>query len=209
MTRKHTQGPHLARRPKAPAPRGSAAETLLRDIAAGVSARVGEDFFRSRALYLAKTLGAELAFVGQLTGAERQEIETLSVCRHGRIVENLRYDLAGTPCERGVRERRGRLSPGRAAAELERLRAEEALRASERNLARAQKVARIGSWRWEIPTNRVTWSEETYRLFGTRPEAETDVWAVIERSVHPEDKPRLAEGIRARARAGTRSEEAP
>ena len=263
MTRKHTQGPHLARRPKAHASRRSAAETLLRDIAAGVSARVGEDFFRSLALYLAKTLGAELAFVGQLTGAERQEIETLSVCRHGRIVENLRYDLAGTPCERVVREQRARIYPrdiqrlfpedrpaaemklqcyagtplrsaageifglvavmdthpledtrfvqrlldifaSRAAAELERLRAEEALRASERNLARAQKVARIGSWRWEIPTNRVTWPEETYRLFGTRPEAEIDVWAVIERSVHPEDKPRLDEVIRASARDGTR-----
>jgi hypothetical protein len=37
---------------------------------------------------------------------------------------------------------------------------------SEANLKRAQAVAGIGSWHLDIPANQLTWSDQTYRMFG-------------------------------------------
>ncbi len=36
-------------------------------------------------------------------------------------------------------------------------------------LAEAQRLAHIGSWEWDVPANKVTWSEELYRLWGLEP----------------------------------------
>ena len=44
--------------------------------------------------------------------------------------------------------------------------AQDALRASEERLARAQEIARIGSWEFDIASQRYTWSREMYRLRG-------------------------------------------
>lgn len=51
----------------------------------------------------------------------------------------------------------------------ERKRAEEALRKSERDLARAQTIAQVGSWEWDFATGEVSWSEEVYKIFGVAP----------------------------------------
>jgi len=48
----------------------------------------------------------------------------------------------------------------------ERKRVEAALRQSEADLNRAQTVAHIGSWRFDIQSNSVTFSDETYRIAG-------------------------------------------
>ena len=48
----------------------------------------------------------------------------------------------------------------------ERKRAEQALRESEANLNRAQEVAHIGSWHLDIVRNRLSWSDEVFRIFG-------------------------------------------
>lgn len=47
--------------------------------------------------------------------------------------------------------------------------AEESLRQSEMRLARAQKIARMGSWEWDIASNEIYFSDEMYRLFGFSP----------------------------------------
>lgn len=44
--------------------------------------------------------------------------------------------------------------------------AEAALRMSEVALAEAQRVARLGGWRWDVTTGAVEWSDELYRIFG-------------------------------------------
>lgn len=54
--------------------------------------------------------------------------------------------------------------------ERRRYRAEEALRNSEKELARAQAVAHTGSWRLDQQANELTWSDEAYRIFGIRKE---------------------------------------
>lgn len=52
----------------------------------------------------------------------------------------------------------------------ERKETEAMLRERERQLAEAQHVARVGSWEWMIPQNRVTWSDEMYRIHGYGPQ---------------------------------------
>ncbi len=50
-------------------------------------------------------------------------------------------------------------------------RAEEALRASQTNLAEAQRIAHLGSWNWHLADNTLDWSDELYRIFDLDPEA--------------------------------------
>ena len=45
-------------------------------------------------------------------------------------------------------------------------RTEQALRLSETRLARAQKIACMGSWEWDIASDDLYWSAELYRIFG-------------------------------------------
>jgi PAS domain S-box-containing protein len=48
----------------------------------------------------------------------------------------------------------------------ERVRREEYIREQQRELEEAQRVARLGSWYWDVRTNAVTWSRELYRIYG-------------------------------------------
>ena len=45
--------------------------------------------------------------------------------------------------------------------------AEERIRQSEAHLAEAQRLAKLGSWDYDIKADRLTWSEELYNVFGT------------------------------------------
>ncbi|MDO9068938.1 MAG: EAL domain-containing protein [Deltaproteobacteria bacterium] len=48
-------------------------------------------------------------------------------------------------------------------------RAEMSLRLSESRLVRAQRIARMGSWEWNITNGEIYWSDELYRIFGRSP----------------------------------------
>jgi PAS domain S-box-containing protein len=51
----------------------------------------------------------------------------------------------------------------------ERKLAEQALRQREAELTEAQLLAKVGSWRWEVKTDTVSWSQELYRIAGMDP----------------------------------------
>lgn len=51
----------------------------------------------------------------------------------------------------------------------ERKRAENALIASERNLTKAQHIAKLGNWEWDIVSDQLVWSNETQQIFGLHP----------------------------------------
>lgn len=77
---------------------------------------------------------------------------------------------------------------GAASDVTERKQMEEALRLSEMRLNGAQKIAHVGDWDWDLATNSLYWSEETYHIFGCEPgDFELNVEAFAER-VHPEDR---------------------
>jgi PAS domain S-box-containing protein len=73
--------------------------------------------------------------------------------------------------------------------------AEEKLRQSEHRLAEAQRVAQIGSWERDLRTGHVTWSDETNRIFGKEFGAEGRTLETFLAYLHPEDVPRVREGV--------------
>lgn len=74
-------------------------ENLLMNVAHGVSAALGEEFFRSLVEHLARELGADVAFIGALVEPERARVRTLACVRDGAIAANFEYELAGSPCD--------------------------------------------------------------------------------------------------------------
>jgi CheY-like chemotaxis protein len=62
-------------------------------------------------------------------------------------------------------------------ADRERRTAEEALRRSQEMLARTEEIANIGSWEWEIKEDRVTWSDEMFRISKLDPKDGAPSWA--------------------------------
>ena len=61
----------------------------------------------------------------------------------------------------------------------DRKRAQDGLREKERRLAESQRIARIGSWTYDLKGSgeRFVWSEELYRLFGVSPETFVPTWS--------------------------------
>lgn len=51
----------------------------------------------------------------------------------------------------------------------ERKRVEQALWESERKLKEAQSIGRIGNWEFDLENQRISWSDQTYRLYGRDP----------------------------------------
>jgi PAS domain S-box-containing protein len=66
-------------------------------------------------------------------------------------------------------------------------RVEEALRESQKDLNRAQVVARTGSWRLDVHRNELTWSAENHRIFGI-PAGTPMTYETFLSTVHPEDR---------------------
>lgn len=70
----------------------------------------------------------------------------------------------------------------------ERKLAEERIRKSEQKLAEAQAIAHIGSWEWDVGTGQVEWSDEVYRIFGSKPgDFQPCIDSVMDR-FHPDDQ---------------------
>jgi PAS domain S-box-containing protein len=72
-----------------------------------------------------------------------------------------------------------------------RKRVEQQLHESDTVLLQAQRMARLGSWRWNSIDQRSEWSEETCRLFGVDPSANIVVDREFMRFVHPDDAERV------------------
>ncbi|MEG3849052.1 PAS domain-containing protein [Microcoleus sp. herbarium19] len=62
------------------------------------------------------------------------------------------------------------------------------LQKSEASLAAAQKIARIGSWEFDVLTNKITWSEEVFRIFGIDSTAPEPTSVELLQMYHPDDR---------------------
>jgi PAS domain S-box-containing protein len=75
--------------------------------------------------------------------------------------------------------------------------AEGALKETMKNLSMSQEMAHIGSWSWNIITDEVLWSDETYRMFGFEPkEIDVSLNTYIN-TVHPDDLENVQQEIQA------------
>jgi diguanylate cyclase len=72
-----------------------------------------------------------------------------------------------------------------------RKRAELALREERLALEEAQRIARIGSWSWDMESNEMIWSAQLYRLFDRDPSAGPAMARALRDYVHPDDRGRV------------------
>jgi PAS domain S-box-containing protein len=62
------------------------------------------------------------------------------------------------------------------------------LQESKAKLEEAQRTAHLGYWEWDLATDRVTWAEETYRIYGLQPREHPIELTEIREMIHPEDR---------------------
>ncbi len=119
---------------------------------------------------------------GQLSGPDEFLLNRKDGARVPVEIRTFQVEIGGEPVILGI---------ARDITELKQ--AEEALRESEEYLAKAQEVAQIGSWIWDLATNTVKWSDEMYRLFDMSPdEFDGKIVSVMDR-IHPDDRDLLAQ----------------
>lgn len=66
--------------------------------------------------------------------------------------------------------------------------AEEELRGSERRLKEAQRIAKIGSWEFDLTENRLFWSDEVFRIFEIDKKTFGLTNEAFIAAIHPEDR---------------------
>ena len=76
-------------------------------------------------------------------------------------------------------------------------RSQAALQSSENRLRLAMTAGDLGSWEWDIAEDRVTWSDVVYRMHGITPQEFGGRVGDFTKRLHPEDKARVEQQIRA------------
>ena len=88
-----------------------------------------------------------------------------------------------------------------------RLQAEAATREVEERMNRTQEIAHLGSWELDLLRDRLTWSEEVYRLFGLGPGEFGATYEAFLEVVHPEDRKAVNDAYSGSLRDGVDSYE--
>jgi PAS domain S-box-containing protein len=140
-------------------------------------------------------------FAEHLVDARRGE-------RHGQDVECVYLRSDGTPLWVLVSESPLRSADGALVALLHRVsdysarrRILDELTESRRQLAEGQRIARIGSWEWDVQRDEIRGSDGLRQLYGIRPDFFTATYAQVLESVHEEDRSIFEDAVR-RALAG-------
>jgi PAS domain S-box-containing protein len=84
----------------------------------------------------------------------------------------------------------------------ERVRAVEQVAEAVAGFNEAQRVAHVGSWDWNIETNRVTWSDELFRIYGLEPQSQEVTYESYLERVHPDDRALARETVDRALREG-------
>lgn len=75
---------------------------------------------------------------------------------------------------------------------------------SENQLKDAQQIAHVGSWEWDVLSNKVSWSDELFRIFGYEPEEVTISFEKYLSHVHPDDRDNVRKNISAATDMGSK-----
>ena len=71
---------------------------------------------------------------------------------------------------------------------------DEQIRMSEASLHKAQQVAHMGSWIWNIPSNQMEWSDEMFRIYGIEKKLfQGEIGNVMALGIHPDDRTAVSE----------------
>lgn len=58
----------------------------------------------------------------------------------------------------------------------------------QRRFRDVQRMADLGSWEWDVPRDRITWTEGLYRIFGQTPESFEATYEAYLECIHPDDR---------------------
>src|SRR6266566_3798775 len=129
---------------------------------------------------------AEEAVRGGLrTDVEHRIIRPSGELRTVHSQGDLKKDASGRPCQMF----------GTVQDITDRKRTEETLELMSRDLQEsknmleeAQRIAHVGYWLFDLGNDELTWSDETYRIFGLRPQERPMNVAAFQEMIHPEDQ---------------------
>jgi PAS domain S-box-containing protein len=91
-------------------------------------------------------------------------------------------------------------------AEEERQALSHDLQESKARLEEAQRVAHMGHYYWDLIANRVTWSDELYRIYGLTPQEGPIDMAMVREMMHPDDRDHVFRAAEETVRSGVHSE---
>lgn len=74
---------------------------------------------------------------------------------------------------------------------------EEALKRSEETYSRAEAIAHIGSWDWDILAGDLRWTDEIFRIFGQTPQSFGATYDAFLEAIHPDDRDKVIEAVNA------------
>jgi PAS domain S-box-containing protein len=76
--------------------------------------------------------------------------------------------------------------------------------ALQKQLELAQQITHVGSWQWDVATNRVMWSDELYRIYGLEPQSVELTFESFLARVHPDDRARTTSAVMNALETGAR-----
>jgi len=85
----------------------------------------------------------------------------------------------------------------------EQRRVEEEVERNRARLAEAERIARMGSWEWDIPSRRLTCSEGLYEIYGISPQDFDGHYDGGSQYVHPDDRELVERQMREAVESGT------
>jgi len=77
-------------------------QMAIKSIASGVADMTGVEFFRQLVLCLTDAYEAKYAFIGVLDDSHPNTIRTLAFCEGNKLLDNIEYEIAGTPSAKVV-----------------------------------------------------------------------------------------------------------
>src|SRR5581483_2415231 len=69
-------------------------------------------------------------------------------------------------------------------------------------LHEAQRLANLGSWSWDVATNRVSWSDQLYHIYGVAPDQFGGSVEEFLGFIHPDDRPQVEASVSAALQSG-------
>jgi two-component system CheB/CheR fusion protein len=79
---------------------------------------------------------------------------------------------------------------------------EEKLHQNEEHLKKSQEIAHLGSWELDLIDNRLTWSDEVYRIFGLKPQEFGATYEAFLEATHPDDRAAVDDAYTSSLREG-------
>jgi PAS domain S-box-containing protein len=128
-----------------------------------------------------RTLNPHIAVV-VLTGKADEEL-ALEALKEGAQDYLVKGDLAASALQRVSRYA------------VERSALEKDLRSSRERMENAQRVAHVGDWEWDIAADRLSVSDEFFRIYGLEPQSIQLDLAVALELIHPDDRERIADEV--------------